>query len=140
MTDLDKDTRNNIVDSKESTLQRTMLNDRIRELELQVMSLKHQHVNDQIVHSELVENLHLLRKSTRNTTDKFDSVLQEHISQLKSFRFRYKAKPGGACLVNCLAVHISESEEYAMKLKKKINDHLADNLAHYKASIIYPLI
>ena len=82
MTDLDKDTGNNIVDSKESTLQRTMLNDRIRELELQVMSLKHQHVNDQIFHSELVENLHLLRKSTINTTDKFDSVLQEHISQL----------------------------------------------------------
>ena len=82
MTDLDKDTRNNIVDSKESTLQRTMLNDRIRELELQVMSLKHQHVNDQIFHSELVKNLHLLRKSTRNTRDKFDSVLQEHISQL----------------------------------------------------------
>ena len=27
-----------------------------------------------------------------------------------------------------------------MKLKKKINDHLADNLAHYKASTIYPLI
>jgi len=105
-----------------------------------VANLKHQHVKDQQFQSELVENLHLLRKSTINYSNKFDSVLQEHICLLKSFRFRYKAKPDGACLINCLAVHIFENEDHAMKLKKKINDHIAENLEHYKASIVYPFV
>ena len=53
----------------------------------------------------------------------------------------YKSEPNGACLDNCVAVHVYEDEEEASKLKKRINIHVADNWdSYYQHKIPLPYV
>ena len=58
-------------------------------------------------------------------------VMQKHLPKLRGYRMKYNSEPNGACLDNCVAVHVYEDEEEASKLKKRINNHVADNWDNY---------
>ena len=44
---------------------------------------------------------------------------------------RFKALANGACLTNCAAVHIYEEADEGPKVKKRVNNHIADNWDNY---------
>ena len=52
----------------------------------------------------------------------------------------FKAAPDGACLTNCFAVHAYEDTNEAMKVKKYVNHHIADNMDYYQNKIVFPYI
>ena len=51
----------------------------------------------------------------------------------------YKTIGNGACLENALAVHVYEDETEGPKVKRRINNHVADNWdTYYKYKIELP--
>ena len=68
-------------------------------------------------------------------------VHEKHISLLRGYKLRYKATPDGACLTNCFAVHAFEDESEGIKVKRMINNHMADNWEEvYKDKIPLPYV
>ena len=67
-------------------------------------------------------------------------VKPKHLPQLKGFQFIYKTLGNGRCLENSLAMHLYQNEEEAVKVKKKVNNHLADNWFFYKDKVGLPYI
>ena len=54
---------------------------------------------------------------------------------------RHKTDPNGACLDECVAVHVYEDKDEATKVKKRINMHVAENWdTYYKYKIPLPYI
>ena len=113
---------------------------RIEELEGQVEKLKAQSMKEKIFQNELVEQISFLRKSSvhSNIPEHLSPVLKEHLPFLHGFKMRYNAKPDGACLTNCLAVHLYENEEQGPKCRQKIIKHMTENWSFYKEEVIYP--
>ena len=53
---------------------------------------------------------------------------------------KYSVLGNGACLENCVALHIYEDENEGAKVKKRVNHHVADNWNYYKNIIVLPYI
>ena len=142
------DFQDNIVDEVEmidleieaKDLISSMLENRIKQLEIKVKELQEQKKIDDLLKQELVKEVITLKSkpptsSNRPTISKLSNhlhgVKQEHLPDLRGFSLRYKATPDGACLTNCAAVHIYEDEDEGSKLKKRVNHHIADNWENY---------
>ena len=54
---------------------------------------------------------------------------------LRGYRMRFNALDNGACLENCVAAHVYENEEDGMKVKRRVNLHVADNWDNYYKNI-----
>ena len=53
---------------------------------------------------------------------------------------RFLARPDGACLTHCLAVHAYEDPNEGERVKKCVNNHMADNMDYYQNKIELPYI
>ena len=127
-----------------------MLETRIKQLEKQV---ERDIVYKRILQEEIIklkENLENAEKENLVKTEKVTTsrrpncigkVHEKHISLLRGYKLRYKATPDGACLTNCFAVHAYEDEEEGPRVKRMINNHMADNWENvYKDKIPLPYV
>ena len=67
-------------------------------------------------------------------------IHENHLGLLRGYRMRYRSEPDGACLSNSLAIHAYEDPNEAVKVKKYLNNHIADNMEYYKNKIKLPYI
>ena len=101
-----------------------MLQNRIEELEKELAKLKEE------------KEMAKLKSGTRKISKYLAPVMTAHLPKLRGYRQRYRAKPNGACLDNCLAVHVYEDENEGPRVKKRVNKHVADNWDAYYKNII----
>ena len=66
------------------------------------------------------------------------NVQEEHTRFLKGFKTIVKAKPDGACLFNCTAVHMHGDESRALVIRKAVNSHIHKNWNFYKDKVALP--
>ena len=62
----------------------------------------------------------------------------EHLPKLKGFSKRYNTLANGACLENSVALHILKNEKEGENVKRKINNHIADNWDFYEPIVNLP--
>ena len=103
-----------------------MLESRIMELENIISEMKEQMIKD-----ESIKNGQKLPQHKSIIPHHLSQVAKEHHSKLRGYKLRYKAEPNGACLDNCLAVHVYEDEDEGPKVKKRLNHHVAENWDNY---------
>ena len=72
-----------------------------------------------------------VEKNPNNIPEHLAEVNPYHQQELKCYKMRYKALGNGACLENCVAVHIYEDEQEGVKVKRRVNHHVADNWDNY---------
>ena len=135
-----------------------MLSERIKQLEKQIeRDIVYKRILQEEI-KELKKNLEKaekvnLEKSEKETLEKAEKVTasrrpncigkvhEKHVSLLRGYKLRYKATPDGACLTNCFAVHAYEDEDEGPKVKRMINNHMADNWENvYKDKIPLPYV
>ena len=137
------------VEIEAGSIVHSMLETRIKQLEGIVAEMQKQKIKDDIVRERLEEDNTQMKavlskksedeKSQPKTKAKkaslkpklLSNVKVEHLSKLKGYKFIFKAKPNGACLTNCAAIHIHEDENEGEEVKKKVNNHIADNWENY---------
>ena len=127
-----------------------MLQERIDELEIElskseekVSNLQKKNEENELKIKELKEKENEAKKNIpqRKETkipNHLHSVRKEHLAKLRGYRMIFKSQPNGACLDNCAAVHIYEDVDEAPKLKKRLNNHIADHFDHYEQWISLP--
>ena len=66
------------------------------------------------------------------------TVNPDHLPLLKGFKMFCQAVGNGACGTNCAAIHTLEddSPEAGIKMKRKINLHMADNFENIYSNVI----
>ena len=105
-----------------------MLNNRIRQLEAEVVA-KEKEIDG-------LRNAGSKPPKSTSIPSHLSSVQKRHLPLLRGFRMLYKAKANGACAQGATAVHIHENEDESEEVKKRINNHIADNWDTYYESII----
>ena len=93
-------------------------------LEKRIQELEHKVEVDRIIRKELEEEIVLLKSSSKQRNkipSHLSSVKQEHLTLLRGYKMRYMARPDGACLTNCLAVHAYEDPNEGERVKKCLN-------------------
>ena len=123
----------------------TMLKNRISELENLVADMIEQKKKDQLAKSKLEKEIVELKSKhvskVSKIPDHLSSVKESHLPDLRGYRMKFDANPNGACLDMCVAVHVYEDEEEGPKVKRRINNHVADNWEnYYKHRIALPYI
>ena len=102
-----------------------MLENRIKQLEVEVEAKE----------KEIIElkSRSIGSKSTKSSSipSHLFPVQEKHLPFLRGYRMRYKAEANGACAQSCTAVHIHEDEGESREVKKRINNHIADNWDEY---------
>ena len=119
-----------------------LLERRIKELEKVIEDQRKLNEKEQTKLLQQIENL-MNVESNMNKLDipkHLSSVRKEHLSKLRGYRMRYKTVPNGACLENSFAVHAYENEEEGVKVKKRLNNHVADHWDYYKHRIPLPYV
>ena len=104
-----------------------MLENRIEELEKLVAELTEERKKD-IVFKE--------KEINSSKFSHLSGVMKKHLPKLRGYKLRYKVEGNGACLDNCLAVHVYEDKEEGPKVKKRLNNHVADNWDNYYSNKI----
>ena len=122
-----------------------MLENRINELEKIVEELQEQKKQEIIVQTKLQVQMDQLKSNQSNLLKEkipkhLFGVPEKHLPFLRGYRMGYKAVPNGACLQNCVAVHVYEDQDEGAKLKKRLNNHVADNWLYYKDKIALPYV
>ena len=117
-----------------------LLQKRIRELETVVSALLEEKRNEEELRKQLERDLKELREKKEIKVPKhLQKVNHNHLAKLKGFQMMYKTIGNGACLENALAVHVYEDENEGSKVKRRINNHVADNWDNfYKYKIELP--
>ena len=104
----------------------------IKELEVLVATLLEEKAKDEEFKSNLINNIEELKTQTVFKVPKhLSSVHAAHLQQLKGLKMIYNSLGNGRCLENSVAVHIFENEDEGESVKKKINNHIADNWDEY---------
>ena len=124
---------------------KSLLEQRIKALEARVVDMEQQRMKDEEAKNKLVEEVKSRRmnKSKRkvlNIPNHLSSVHVNHLSKLRGYRMKHNSKANGACLENSASVHFYEIEEEGSELKKRINNHIADNwdnFYQYKIGLPY---
>ena len=122
-----------------------LLENRIKELEIQVQTLEKKKRIDELIKRKLEEEITNLKSNPEapkvfNVPEHLSSVRKHHLPFLHGYKMIYKAEPNGACLTNSFAVHAYEDPMEGARVKKHINNHIADNMEHYKQRIPLPYI
>ena len=122
-----------------------MLENRIKELEKQVEDMKEQQKQDKLAQVNLQQQFNQIKanqdKHKKPEIPKhLSGVQRKHLTILRGYRMVFKADPNGACLQNCAAVHIYEDQDEGPKLKKRLNNHVADNWHYYRNKIVLPYV
>ena len=139
------------IEIEAGSLLHNLLDTRIKQLELVVANMQKQKIKDDILKERIEEEnvlmqLLLKEKKTKDqdcsplatypyskTTipDHLSPVPLKHQAKLRGYRFMFKAEPNGACLENSTAVHIHEDKTEGSNVKKRVNNHIADNWDNY---------
>ena len=126
------------IESEAKELIRIMQENRIKELEVTIKEMKEQKVKDDLKIIKLETQIEKLRSISSQASTKIKSlsykiskVHDEYLPFLKGFNLRYRATPDGACVTNSAAIHIFEDEDEGPKLKRLINNYIADNWDNY---------
>ena len=115
-----------------------LLQKRIKELETVVSVLLEEKRKEEELRKQLEIDLKELR-GKKEVPKYLHKVNPNHLSKLKGFQLTYKTIGNGACLENALAVHVYEDETEGPKVKRRINNHVADNWdTYYKYKIELP--
>ena len=109
-----------------------LLEQRIKELESKVEEVESERKREEELKNILEEEVKMLKDTNHKqkaleVPNHLASVHKKHLSKLRGYRLKYNSKPNGACLENSAAVHIYENEDDGSELKKRINNHIADN-------------
>ena len=135
----------------------TLLEKRIEELEKVVSDLKKQKIIDTLVKERLSEEnakMKLLIEESKKSAEivgKSESskakipshltpVPQKHLPKLRGYKWIFKVEGNGACFENSVAAHIHEDKDEGLKVKRRVNNHIAsnwDNYYQYKISLPY---
>ena len=136
----------------------TLLEKRVKELEKVVDDMKKQKIIDTLVKERLSEEntkLKLLIEEKKNNAEfvrnselgkaKLPSHLTpvplKHLSKVRGYKLIFKAEGNGACLENSVAAHIHEDKDEGLKVKRRVNNHIADNWDnYYKYKISLPYV
>ena len=119
-----------------SNVVQIMLENRIRELEAQIEEMNQQKKEDKTNYSKLqkdIENLkcnNMIPRKQKIPKHLF-SVQEKHLPFLRGYRMRFMSDPNGACLENSASVHLYEDPDEGAKLKKRVNNHVADHWYQY---------
>ena len=115
-----------------------MQENRIKQLEVTIKDMKEQKRKDDMKMMMLESKIEELKSRSSQTSTKIKSlsnkiskVDEDHLPFLKGFNLRYRATPDGACVTNSTAVHIFEDEDEGPKLKRIVNNYIADNWDNY---------
>ena len=130
------------VEIEANDLVNRLLERRIKELEKVIEDQRKLNEKEQTKLMQQIENL-MIVESSMNKIDipkHLSSVRKEHLKNLRGYRMRYKTVPNGACLENSFAVHAYENEEEGVKVKKRLNNHVADHWPYYKHRIALPYV
>ena len=126
------------IEIEAKALMHTMLEKRITELESKLLDMEDQKKKDDIAKASLEEQIVKLQRAPSSFTTKASKIPQhlskvheEHLPNLRGYRMRFEADPNGACLDNCVSVHVYEDEDEGPKVKKRVNNHVADNWDNY---------
>lgn len=125
-----------------------MLQQRIKELEANVVEMEEQKKKDEEARVKLEQEVIQLRSERSsliklqgsNIPKHLSAVKEKHLSKLRGYKMKYNSKPNGACLENSASVHFYEDEGEGEKLKRRINNHIADNwdnFYQYKIALPY---
>ena len=142
---LDSDPEDEMMDLEIETTSMisTLLENRIKQLEAQIAMMEEQKKNDDMIKTILEEDINRLK--TNIPVEKYPNhlhqVQQKHVPHLNGFKLVYKTNPNGACFDECVAVHVYEDKDETSKVKRRINNHVADNRdSYYKNKIPLPYI
>ena len=86
--------------------------------------------------NELRERIDHLEQKFVQTQGGFYKAKSEHLPHLKGFQFVQESIGDGKCLKNCLALKLYQNQNKAFELKRKLNNHVVDNLDTYYANKI----
>ena len=71
--------------------------------------------------------------------DSLTDVPRQHKDKLKDFNYVFRTKPDGSCFTSCVAQHVYKDAEQSLIVKKRINNHIADNWdSFYSNKISFP--
>ena len=118
-----------------------LLEKRIKELEVLVANLLEEKKKDEEFKKTLIRDIEVLRTQPQGikASKCLVGVKGDHLPRLKGYMLRYKALANGACLENCTAVHVYEDDNEGVKVKRRVNHHIADNWDnYYKDKIALP--
>ena len=101
--------------------------DRIRQLE-------EQHRTETETNKELRERIDQLKRI--QTNERVYKARKEHLPYLKGFEFVQESIGDGKFLENCLALKIYQNQDKAFEVKRKLHNHVIDNLDTYYANKI----
>ena len=104
-----------------------MLENRIRQLETDIVNLQKREEE----YKKEIQELKSQKTKQSAIPKHLNPVQARHLPYLKGYRMIYKVFGNGACAQNATAVHLYEDEEEANKVKKKVNEHIADNFDNY---------
>ena len=123
-------------------LVRRLLENRIKELEKIIAGMQDEKEKEKLFQIKLQDEIIQLRSglSESKIPDHLSGVLLEHLPKLRGYKMIFKADSNGACLQNCFAVHAYEDQDEAPKLKKKLNNYVADNWNYFKNKIALPYV
>ena len=117
------------------------LNKRINELEILVEELRKElQLNNSIKDNlnkeirELTKQKNIILKRSLNLS----KVKNEHLPLLKGYNSVFKAEANVACVQNCVAVHFYGDPKEGTKVKKVLNQHIAENWNYYKNKVEMP--
>ena len=127
---------------------RILLEKRIDQLEYQIENLRadYQKLKNVIEGKNPVEAEEQIKTDIKSLPEKLTKlrlkrINDEHLSQLSGFTSYYKSIPNGACLTHSAAVHIYNDENERINVKRKVNNHIADNYDNfYKNEIQMPYV
>ena len=139
MKDLDKKTCISNVDCLKN--ENDLLKNKIKELEVLVEVLKDKVESSNSIRQNLDKHIKeltgLLDLQHRNPLI-LSKVQDAHLALLDGYKYVYKADPDGACLQNAVAVHIYEDPNQGPKLKRDLNDHIAENWNYNRNNTTIP--
>ena len=117
----------------------SMLENRIKQLEKQI---ERDIVYKRILQEEITKLKEELKKGQelKSRPNCVSKVQERHLPLLRGFKWRFKATPDGACLTNCFAVHAYEDEDEGLKVKRMVNNYIADNWEYFKEKISLPYV
>ena len=99
--------------------------------ENQIMKLKlDQHKDEKVLNMAHLKNTNIPRH--------LSALPLNQLEKLRGYTMRYRTIPDSSCLENSFAVHAYENEDEGKKVKKMINNHVADNWPYYKHKIGLP--